>query len=235
MISFPPEIVEMYKDLKPAHNRVYRIIRDSIFSGKIKANEKFTEEAISKALGCSRTPVRTALSKLQSEGLLQHMTKKNIGYQEYSEKDKRDLITLDILLEAKSAELVAKKGLSEDELEMLNEINQMLYNHSTLGDSVISEFGVRDLHMQFHLLIAKYSGNRFLYKEIVNVRTLMRSFTSPKAHDDKHKDNYQTIIAPLHEKLLLAIQDHDSDLASLYMQYEISCAKDVYIQGSILK
>ncbi|SFB40024.1 DNA-binding transcriptional regulator, GntR family [Acetitomaculum ruminis DSM 5522] len=229
MIEFPTEIVEMYKELKPAHKRVYRIIRDSIFLGKIKSNEKFTEEAISTALGCSRTPVRSALLKLQSEGLLRHMTKTNIGYQEYSNKDKNDLLELDIFLEGKAVELVAAKGLKEEEFNMLNEVNQMLFDHQTLEESVISEYDVRDLHMQFHLLIAKYSGNKFLYKEIVSLRTMMRSFTSLKARDNDHRNNFKSVIAPLHQELLTAIKEGDSEKASIIMRYEISKAKDVYL------
>ena len=72
MIQFPQEIVDMYKDFKPAHLKIYRIVRDSIFSGQVPAGEKFTEEGLAKALGISRTPVRVALARLRNEGLLQN-------------------------------------------------------------------------------------------------------------------------------------------------------------------
>lgn len=34
MLKFPQEIVDMYKDLKPAHQKIYRIIRDTIFPAR---------------------------------------------------------------------------------------------------------------------------------------------------------------------------------------------------------
>lgn len=132
MLKFPQEIVDMYKDLKPAHQKIYRIIRDTIFSGQIPSGEKFTEEGIAKALGISRTPVRSALSRLRSEGLLQNITKSNLGIREYSLQEKTDLIYLDSLLEGKAAYLAAERGVSQEDLSTLIEINDAIATYRDL-------------------------------------------------------------------------------------------------------
>lgn len=236
-MKFPQEIVDVYKNYKPTHQKIYMIIRDSIFYGNIPSGEKFTEEAISKALGCSRTPVRTALTRLQNEGLLQNLTKNNIGIHEYSEKEKLDLIELDALLEGRAAYLAARNGVSGDDLDTLTEINDTIANYKDLTQNSqdLKDYGVRDLHMQFHLMIAKCSTNTFLYKEIISTRNIMRSLHSNLGHTKKHQGDFANIIAPAHEHIIDAIRNRKPEDAELYMRYEVTRAKFMYENSSLDK
>lgn len=235
MLQFPQEIVDMYRDFKPAHQKIYRIIRDTIFSGQIPSGEKFTEEGIAKALGSSRTPVRSALGRLRSEGLLQNITKSNLGIREYSLEEKEDLLFLDSLLEGKAAYLAAKRGLSEEDLSTLSEINDTIATYRELPPSPtqLNVCGVRDLHMQFHLLIAKFSGNRFLYKEIVELRNIMRILRSELVYTKQRRNDYADFIAPLHRELIEAIRSRSPQDAETILRYEISHAKEIYADSSI--
>jgi len=45
-------------------------IRELIFSGQLKPGDRLSEPALVKRLGVSRTPVRTALNRLELEGLV---------------------------------------------------------------------------------------------------------------------------------------------------------------------
>lgn len=235
MLAFPQEIVDMYKDFKPAHLKIYRIIRDTIFSGQIPSGEKFTEEGIAKALGISRTPVRTALTRLRNEGLLQNITKSNLGIQEYSLKEKQDLLYLDALLEGKAAYLAALHGISEEDLSTLTEINETIATYRSLPSSPtqLNFCGVRDLHMQFHLLIAKYSDNSFLYKQIVELRNIMRTLKSELVHTEKHRGNYADFIAPIHRQLIEAIRLRCPEEAEVCIHYEIHHSREIYAESSI--
>ena len=235
MIQFPQEIVDMYKDFKPAHLKIYRIVRDSIFSGQVPAGEKFTEEGIAKALGISRTPVRVALARLRNEGLLQNITKSNLGIQDYSTKEKTDLLFLIEFQEGKAAYLAASQGISEDDLSTLTEINDAIATYTDLPDSSnqLNVYGVRDLHMQFHLLIAKFSGNQFLYKEIVELRNIMRILRSDLVYSSDRRGNYADFIAPLHQCIIGAIQRRSPEEAELYMRYEINHSKEIYANSAV--
>ena len=50
--------------------QVYQTLREQLLHGQPAANGRVIEKDITEALGVSRTPVREALSRLASEGLL---------------------------------------------------------------------------------------------------------------------------------------------------------------------
>lgn len=235
MIQFPQEIVEMYQDFKPAYEKVYRIIKDSLFSGFVTFDEKFTEEGIASSLNISRTPVRAALSRLRNEGILQNVTKSNIGIREYSKKEKMDLLFLDELLEGKAAYLAAKRNISPEDLSTLSELNDAIASYHVAEDtpSHMHMYGVRDLHLQFHLMIAKLSGNRFLYKKIVELRNIMRMHKSSLPYQEGYNDKYETIIAPLHSRVIEALETGNAEDAELFMRCDISESKIAYWDSEI--
>lgn len=232
MIQFPEQIVEKYKDFKPAYQKVYLIIRDSIFYGEVTANEKFTEESVAEALHISRTPVRTALANLRNEGILQNVTKTKTGILEFTKKEKLDLLELNGLLEGRAAYLAAKHGVSEEDLATLVEINNAIGSYKVMPDS-LQESGVRDLQMQFHLLIAKLSGNRFLYKEIVETRNILRTLKSELVYTEERRGSYSSFIAPMQEKIIKAIRNREPEEAQLYMKLEVLHAKELYENSSV--
>ena len=90
----------------------------------------------------------------------------------------------------------------------MTEINDAIATYTDLPDSSnqLNVYGVRDLHMQFHLLIAKFSGNQFLYKEIVELRNIMRILRSDLVYSSDRRGNYADFIAPLHQRIIGAIQ-----------------------------
>ena len=228
MLVFPEDIIEAYKDFKPVSTKVYRIIKESLFTGQIPADSKLTEVAVAEALRCSRTPVRTALAKLRSEGLIQNLTKSNVGVREPETKDRLDLLALDELLEGEAVRLAALTGVPEDILDTLEELNDAMSSYHLGGGSPLAENGVRDLHMQFHLLIAKSSGNEHLYRAIVSTRNLMRALHSKAASNERNRDNYEKVLAPLHRKIIDAIRSRNPDTAQLCMRYELLLSKEIY-------
>lgn len=54
-----------------AADRAYRELRDALMAGQLPTDRKVTEAGLAQMLGLSRTPVRTAVSRLLIEGFLQ--------------------------------------------------------------------------------------------------------------------------------------------------------------------
>ena len=55
---------------KSLEERVYLSLEEEILNGTLKSGDTLTENALSKRLGVSRTPIRAALHRLTEEGLV---------------------------------------------------------------------------------------------------------------------------------------------------------------------
>jgi len=51
----------------PTRDRAYEYLKSRLLSGDFEPSERLMEEHLARALGVSRTPVREALSKLESD------------------------------------------------------------------------------------------------------------------------------------------------------------------------
>ena len=56
----------------PLRDVVFNTLRKAILTGELKPGERLMEIHLADKLGVSRTPIREALKKLESEGLLHH-------------------------------------------------------------------------------------------------------------------------------------------------------------------
>ena len=225
MLTFSDDILKMYANTKPAYKKVYNILKAEILSGQTASMDRLTEVGVAQALGISRTPVRAALSQLKSEGILDSVSKNGVGVKQLSRSDKAGLLYMDEVLESTAAYLAATNGSQED-IDTLFEINDTIrhFHYESVKNNTELK-GVRDLHLQFHLMIAKMSGNRFLYKEVVELRSLMRMHSN-----DEHArpSIYVDTITPCHDKLLEALNARDPEGAKLWMRVDLSLLKSIY-------
>jgi DNA-binding GntR family transcriptional regulator len=65
-----PEVGEVLKGV-PIYLQVYRILREDIVRGRLAPGERLVESRLAARLGVSRAPVREALRKLESVGLVE--------------------------------------------------------------------------------------------------------------------------------------------------------------------
>lgn len=91
-------------------------LRDLILSGELKPGERLSELAIVDRLGVSRTPVRTALVRLEEEGLLEAIPSGGYAVRHFSEADIFDAIETRGTLEGLAARLAAERGPSPGQI-----------------------------------------------------------------------------------------------------------------------
>ena len=231
MLHFSEEIVQMYEGTKPAYTKVYCILRDSIVVGDISQEDRLTEVAISEALDVSRTPVRAALQKLKEDGFLSDEKKRVTTSKQLSRKERADMLEFDCFLEGFAARLAAR----EQDMELLNaleEIQSAMYELNHMHNLSYKEApGLRDLSFQFHTTIAKASKNKFLYKAIVDIRTLMRMHQAPQ--ELREQTGGRDLLLQYQRKILDCIREGDQMGARLWMEADIYSAKNMYINSQM--
>lgn len=104
---------------------VTRILREAILQGKLAPRERLVQDDLAAELGVSRQPVREALGRLESEGLIIRMPDRGFVVREYTEEDARENYHLRGLLESEAARLAAPR-IQRDDLEALRTINRAM-------------------------------------------------------------------------------------------------------------
>jgi DNA-binding GntR family transcriptional regulator len=137
-----------------AKERVYRDIKASILSSELRADDPIIESEVASRYGISRTPVREALSRLIDEGFIEVVPRKGYFVSRISLQDVLESCSLRLLLEPEAARLAAPRAT--DELIESLEINIKKHRQHPTAE----------LNREFHVLIARASGNRRLARMI---------------------------------------------------------------------
>lgn len=93
---------------RTAADIAYDALRNGILSGKLIAGERIDQDAEAAALGVSRMPIREALRRLESEGLVEIVRHRGVLVRSLSIDDLEDLYVLRIALEGVAGRLGAE-------------------------------------------------------------------------------------------------------------------------------
>lgn len=182
--------------------RAQQRLRELILRGELAAGARIAELALVDLLGVSRTPIRSALMRLEQEGLLEVLPTGGYAVRTFSEREVADAIELRGTLEGLAARLAAERGVSARVLAQarscLDAIDQVLLDAS-LSDEMFSDY-VR-LNAQFHRLLAEMAGSGVLAREIERACSL--PFASPSGFVGVHINN-----APARDMLVVAQHQH---------------------------
>lgn len=154
-------------------------VRELIVSGAMQPGERLSELVLVKRLGLSRTPVRAALSRLASEGLVEAIPGGGYAVMRFQREDIVDAIELRGVIEGTAVRLAAERGVTtarlreaRQVLEAIDDVIAGLPGSARFEDYV-------DLNAQFHVLMANMSGSAVLVRELERVVSL--PFAGPSA------------------------------------------------------
>jgi GntR family transcriptional regulator of vanillate catabolism len=153
-------------------------LRELIVGGALPPGERITELAMVERLAMSRTPIRTALVRLQEEGLLEALPGGGFVVRAFSENDIHDAIELRGTLEGLAARMAAERGvapaLMAEVRECLAQIDALLAPPK-LSDSAFAAYARHNGRL--HALLSEMSGSPLLQRQIDRAVTL--PFASP--------------------------------------------------------
>ncbi|MFK8081927.1 MAG: GntR family transcriptional regulator [Granulosicoccus sp.] len=176
--------------------RVLRELRSQIIAGHWPANSKLREVPLASALGVSRTPLRSALLKLEQEGLVE---RSGGGYtvRGFSIDDAYMAIELRGVIEGTAARLAAQRGASASDLEGIRQTVAAI--DRVIADELID--GYAPLNDLFHDQVAQLAGNELLKREIERAGQL--PFAAPSAFSSSRED-----LSRFKTSLLIGQQHH---------------------------
>jgi len=147
-------------------------LREMILAGELPGGARIAEVAISEQLGVSRTPVRTALMRLEQEGLLEALPNGGYAVRTFSERDVADAIELRGTLEGLVARLAAERGAAP---VVLREARDQALERAALDDAAFSRYVTHN--ERFHALLCEMAGSPVIAQQLERVINL--PFASP--------------------------------------------------------
>lgn len=153
---------------------VYNAILERITSLEIPPGAKITIDNLARELGVSQTPIREALSRLESEGLV--LKTFLVGYSAAPRLNRaqvEQVFEMRLLLEpAAAAKAVAHLGDADQ--KALQALNKEMLNLRENPSPAYNEYARMDT--QFHAVIATKSGNALLAEALAKLHTQVHIF-----------------------------------------------------------
>lgn len=201
----------------------YASMRAMILSGELAMGRRLVETWLAERLGLSRTPIREALRRLTSDGLVVFMP--NRGYQviSFSARDVAEIYSCRALLESEAVRLAVLRGLApalRSRLEELVAEAGRLFAATTPSPVLRQSF--LQLNNAFHDTLYSACGNATLLRMIgrnLAIPTGIRSYFH-------FSDAQLAASQAAHEGILRAVLAGEDERAAALMREHIWTAKD---------
>jgi DNA-binding GntR family transcriptional regulator len=157
--------------MTPLREQVYLRLRDEVLGGQWAVQERFTEPALARRLGVSRTPVREALTRLLADGLVR---REDYGYSVVvlDMATIRDLYEVRIAVELRGiARCIENPSIKHSPSALAQELEHW-YRLRAAPPAPTTDFVLED--ERFHTVLLASSGNLELVSTLESVNRRIR-------------------------------------------------------------
>ena len=214
--------------MSQAADRAYDALRAGVLGGRYAPGTRLGEIEVAAELGLSRTPVREALRRLGSEGLVEHLPNRGVRVRVWSTDDLDDTYEVRAALEGLGARRAATR-ISAGQLDRLAALaDEMVTVDPTLGHRPPGDFAdLARLNGEFHALVVQASGSGRLGETlatVVQVPLVLRTYQryTPEALARSHAH---------HHELVDALRAGDGSWAESVMRSHVLAARTVLLRS----
>lgn len=216
IFGFPPPVIQGENSLAElAYKAIRKALRESLF----KPGAHLPEVGIAEWLGISRTPVREAVRRLISEGLLANGPWNGAIVANLDMQQLVELYTVRECLEGMAVALAARHA-SEPEIKCLREINRREFSMLQEPAKLVV------LNFEFHHALYCAAHNRYLLQSlssVVDALGLLRdsTFILPGSGLKAHRE---------HQGIIEAIEQRDPDTGEQLGRQHVRHALEIRLQ-----
>lgn len=192
-------------------DRAYQLIKEKIITVEMPPGSVIRETQLMKELGLGRTPIREALMQLETQNLVEVVPRRGLFVTEIAITDLQQIYEVRVEIESLCARLAAQRFTPGDLAEM-----KCLVAEYQAADQSDKKW-LLDQDRRLHSLLARATGNKFLYDEFekfynLSIRIWHLAFNRMEAED---------VDVAAHLDILAAIEAGDCDRAGQCMREHI--------------
>jgi len=223
----------MAKDLK---QQAYVYLRQQLLQGRLRAGTTISPHAIAREMGISHTPVREALSRLESEGLIQHVPRLGPQVRRFGRAELDEVFDLRRVFECGAVELASERAspgqrremqdLCRQYGEMVGQAREQDLQH--YGGPLVDAMDQGDLRL--HTLIVAAAGSPRLVKMLSDLSLLRRVFQHGHDRDVSGLSVLERVsrIDRDHTEVVEALCNRDASKAREAMARHIEHAREIH-------
>jgi DNA-binding GntR family transcriptional regulator len=206
-------------NLLSIREHAYIYLKEMILEGELKAGDRLIERELAGKLGISRTPIREALFRLESQGFVKTVPRKGVVVSNISESEVIEVFTILASLEVLAVKLAAGRMDRETQLELDQKIEELML----LRDQAEENFNLE--HIQMNRLINKASKSPKLFEilsgliDYIHMAANM-GYETPGRRKESLRE---------HIDIMKALRDKEAEMAEYLMRIHIENSKKAYI------
>jgi DNA-binding GntR family transcriptional regulator len=217
-------------------DKTYHQVRQMLVNGELQPGERLVTRSIAKAVGVSLAPVREALFRLASEGLVDHVPGAGAFVRKPERQDLEELYVLREALES-CAVSEATRCISESQLAALQDI---VDDMQAISDE-IAESGAAyankaqldrwlDDEEAFHERIVEASRNRLLSEVVGKYWAVSSVFEAQRSDPEILTPKVTADTCVGRHELMAAMRDRDADKARDLMASQIRRGRETVMR-----
>ncbi len=209
-------------ELLSIRERAYRYLKDLILEGEYQPGDRLIERELATKLNISRTPIREALFRLESQGFVKTVPRKGVIVSNITAEEVIEVFTILSSLEVLAAKLAAQRMDETTQKEFDEKIRALeaeLEKHDQ--DDFDSE------HIEMNMLLYKASKSPKLY-EILSGLTDYIQMSANMGYETpgRRKDSLSE-----HIQIMKALRNKEVEMAEYVTKIHIENSKKAYINS----
>lgn len=206
-------------NLLSIREHAYLYLKEMILEGELKAGDRLIERELAGKLNISRTPIREALFRLESQGFVKTVPRKGVVVSNISEHEVIEVFTILASLEVLAVKMAAQRMDPETQSELEKKIQEL----RALENQAEEDFNLE--HIQMNRLINKASKSPKLFDilsgliDYIHMAANM-GYETPGRRKESLRE---------HIDIMKALHDKEAELAEYLMRIHIENSKKAYI------
>ncbi|MEE0741776.1 MAG: GntR family transcriptional regulator [Emergencia sp.] len=201
---------------QPLSTNLYTELQEDILTGKLKPNEKLTEQKICNEYKVSRTPVREALRQLEMDGLIETIPNRGAFVLGLSDQDIEDMYELRKAYEIQAVRWAIAR-ITEEERNELEETFEFMEFYTMKND--INK--MLSINTAFHQIIYNATHNRML-KQLLSSYQVYLKYCNPSNY---YAPDYLSDVLDEHRAIYEAFLSGDVEGGALAMKVHMERSK----------
>ncbi len=215
--------------------QAYSALREKLYLGQLPAGAQLVNRTLAAELGLSMTPVREAINRLSSDGVVEFIHGAGAFVRRIEPRDLEQIYELRELLEPYAAAQAARlaspvqldelRKLCDEGDELAEEMQSKKRPRADAAGSLTAAWS--DLESRFHGAVLHASNNRWLVGSVEGVRLLHRvSLAHQSLREVLRSSETAAQTARDHRRLFEAIRDRKAPLAERLMREHVTHGKE---------